>query len=442
MGCQSSKGSWGESLACISKHPRRQCSSSKSGDASALLKCSEEEKKPQDVAAQNESAKMLLTDLHNRARSSTKAATLAEIPSAEESDAQMRAQAMQVAEHADVWDEKVRNASTGNRGMVSHLKKSSWPDSLEKAMLATDRQNYAPLLSPYADRPQPIGNGATISAPHMHSLALERLAGHLVPGARILDIGCGSGYLSACMARMVGPSGLVIGVDHLTPLVDLAITNIKKADADLLDAQLAILHGDGWKGCPDDAPFDCIHVGAAAESIPASLLEQLKPGGRMVIPVGQEAQHFYQIDRKLNGDYEKQRLMGVRYVPLVKTEVAAASFGIFRSSLSDVGEVVLEPAEVELSGNDLDTHSPAPLLRDTPNRAFAMNQLREALQEEGAEREVSTNRDPKLFPSAQFVEEVVGGTDPVSQLMPYADEASLEIDPSAEKCCRCIKTVC
>merc|ERR1712046_552145 len=99
----------------------------------------------------------------------------------------------------------------------------------------------------------------------MHAHALELLANHLFPGARALDVGCGSGYLSACMSRMVGPHGLVLGVDHLVPLVELAISNIRKSDSDLLSGQLAILHGDGWKGCPDDAPFDCIHVGAAAE---------------------------------------------------------------------------------------------------------------------------------------------------------------------------------
>merc|ERR1719326_1255043 len=103
-------------------------------------------------------------------------------------------------------------------------------------MLATDRQNFAPT-GPYADRPQQIGFNATISAPHMHALALELLADHLVPGARTLDVGCGSGYLCACMARMVGPKGLVIGVDHLVPLVSLATDNVKKADADLLDDQ-------------------------------------------------------------------------------------------------------------------------------------------------------------------------------------------------------------
>lgn len=229
------------------------------------------------------------------------------------------------ASNADVA-EVVKNPSPGNRDLVCNLQKAGvlTKDSVEKAMLATDRLDYAPREA-YVDAPQPIGMGATISAPHMHAHALELLASCLLPGARVLDIGCGSGYLSACMARMVGPRGIVIGVDHLEPLVDLSISNVKKSDADLLESgRLLLLHGDGWKGCPEDAPFDCIHVGAAAEEVPAALLEQLKPGGRMVIPVGTQSQWFYQIDRKLDGEYTNKKLMCVRYVPLVKVPVAAA----------------------------------------------------------------------------------------------------------------------
>jgi hypothetical protein len=126
---------------------------------------------------------------------------------------------------------------------------------------------------------------------------------------------------------------MVIGVDHLLPLVNLAQSNVRKSDADLLDRQhLVLLHGDGWKGCPDDAPFDCIHVGAAADVVPQALLNQLKMGGRMVIPVGTNSQYFYQWDRKMNGEYEQKKLMGVRYVPLVKTDVAAASSGITKKN--------------------------------------------------------------------------------------------------------------
>mmetsp|Transcript_109550 Transcript_109550/g.353552 ORF Transcript_109550/g.353552 Transcript_109550/m.353552 type:complete len:283 (-) Transcript_109550:37-885(-) len=195
-------------------------------------------------------------------------------------------------------------------------------DTVLQAMLLVDRGNYAPCTASgaeYADRPQPIGHNATISAPHMHAHALGLLANHLTPGARALDVGCGSGYLSACMAQMVGPKGKVVAIDYLAPLVQLSVSNIKKADGHLLDSgQLVVKQGDGWKGSPEEAPFDCIHVGAAAESMPEALVAQLRPGGRMVIPVGTGVQKYWQVDKTLDGQIVKRALMGVMYVPLVK----------------------------------------------------------------------------------------------------------------------------
>merc|ERR1712190_60865 len=106
-----------------------------------------------------------------------------------------------------------------------------------QAMVAVDRANYAPQDScggmAYQDRPKPIGFNATISAPHMHAHSLCMLADHLQPGARALDVGSGSGYLCACMSRMVGPQGKVIGIDYLQPLVQIAHENISKEDASL-----------------------------------------------------------------------------------------------------------------------------------------------------------------------------------------------------------------
>lgn len=205
----------------------------------------------------------------------------------------------------------LRSAGTINKGEV------------EQAMLATDRQNYAPR-SPYVDTPQQIGYGATISAPHMHAHALELLSEYLTPGARVLDVGCGSGYLSACMARMVGQAGKVVAIDHVQQLVELCQSNIRKADGALLDdGRLVVKQGDGWKGVPEHGPYDCIHVGAAAETVPIPLLEQLRPGGCMVIPVGTRSQHFYQIYRRQDGSYTETQLMAVRYVPLVNPDWTA-----------------------------------------------------------------------------------------------------------------------
>mmetsp|Transcript_40769 Transcript_40769/g.130096 ORF Transcript_40769/g.130096 Transcript_40769/m.130096 type:complete len:226 (-) Transcript_40769:221-898(-) len=100
---------------------------------------------------------------------------------------------------------------------------------VERAMRLVDRGHFSPSGGQaYHDSPQVIGYGATISAPHMHAFCLELLAGHLVPGARALDVGSGTGYLSAVMAQMVGPEGRVVGVEHIPQLVEMSLTNMRK----------------------------------------------------------------------------------------------------------------------------------------------------------------------------------------------------------------------
>lgn len=103
-------------------------------------------------------------------------------------------------------------------------------------MLKVDRAHYCPSSSPYTDSPHSINYGATISAPHMHAFALEALIDKLVDGAKVLDVGSGTGYLTACMAHMVGPRGLVYGIDHIKELVDQSHANIIKDDKELLDS--------------------------------------------------------------------------------------------------------------------------------------------------------------------------------------------------------------
>jgi len=195
-------------------------------------------------------------------------------------------------------------------------------DRVEKAMKATDRGHYSKSLSEaYVDSPHSIGHKATISAPHMHAQCLETLKDFLKPGARVLDVGCGSGYLTACFARMVGKEGKVIGIDYIKPLVDLSTENIMKDDPSLLSSgNIELKIGDEWKGDESNAPFDCIHVGAAAESMPQALVNQLKNGGRMVIPVGTSEQHLLEVNKGEDGKIDVKRLMGVIYVPLVKQD--------------------------------------------------------------------------------------------------------------------------
>jgi protein-L-isoaspartate(D-aspartate) O-methyltransferase len=187
------------------------------------------------------------------------------------------------------------------------------------AMQKVDRGMYC-QESPYKDSPQPIGFNATISAPHMHAYALEALEPNLKPGMKALDVGHGSGYLVACMAEMVGPTGKVVGIEHVDQLTQKSIKNVNNDKPELLTSgRVKLITGDGRKGFKEESPYDAIHVGAAYDGNPVELLEQLNEGGRMFIPLGDSEQQIV-LYHKENGKIKAKSLMGVRYVPLTSLE--------------------------------------------------------------------------------------------------------------------------
>jgi protein-L-isoaspartate(D-aspartate) O-methyltransferase len=156
----------------------------------------------------------------------------------------------------------------------------------------------------------------------MHASAAESLLTYITPTSRVLDIGSGSGYLTHVLASLTSPNGVVIGIDHIQALTDLANANISKSaeGRELLEkGRVKFVTGDGRKGYPEGAPYDAIHVGAAAAEHHAALTEQLKAPGRLFVPVEDEdtgLQHIFVVDKKEDGTLEKKKLFGVQYVPL------------------------------------------------------------------------------------------------------------------------------
>ncbi|EME39883.1 hypothetical protein DOTSEDRAFT_137927 [Dothistroma septosporum NZE10] len=214
-----------------------------------------------------------------------------------------------------------RSSGTTNASLIDNLSANGLITSerVKNAMKAVDRAHYAPSF-PYQDSPQTIGHRATISAPHMHANAAESLLAYLNPGAKVLDVGSGSGYLTHVLAELIQPHGIVVGIDHIQPLVDMAIANTSTSGEGkelLQKGVIRYVKGDGRKGWKEEGPYDAIHVGAAAEGHQQELIEQLKAPGRLFIPVEEgEGQNIWVVEKDDKGEVRKRKEYGVRYVPL------------------------------------------------------------------------------------------------------------------------------
>jgi protein-L-isoaspartate(D-aspartate) O-methyltransferase len=162
----------------------------------------------------------------------------------------------------------------------------------------------------YEDTPLPIAAGQTISQPYIVALMTETL--ELGPHDRVLEIGTGSGYAAAVLGRVAGE---VYTIERHADLADAAAARLRALGFD----NVHVLHGDGTLGWPDHAPYDAIVATAGGPAVPPALLEQLAPGGRLVIPVGEDRtlQTLLRITREADGSLRREELGGVRFVPLI-----------------------------------------------------------------------------------------------------------------------------
>lgn len=181
------------------------------------------------------------------------------------------------------------------------------------ALEKVERHRFVPApqrRAAYADTPLPIGQGQTISQPYIVARMTELL--ELRPGDKVLEIGTGSGYQAAVLAEVVGPAGQVYTIEIVGPLGRQARATLEQLGYQNIHARI----GDGYKGWPDQAPFDAIIVTAAPPEVPRPLLEQVKVGGRIVLPVGAVWQDLQVLTKRADGTFDRQNVLPVRFVPM------------------------------------------------------------------------------------------------------------------------------
>jgi protein-L-isoaspartate(D-aspartate) O-methyltransferase len=199
--------------------------------------------------------------------------------------------------------------------MVRHIRSQGVSDSATlAAMSAVPRQEFVAEQHrdrAYGDHPLPIGYGQTISQPYIVAYMTEMLS--VEPGAKVLEVGTGSGYQAAVLAELGCD---VYTIEIFEALAESATQRLRRLGYD----RVAVRHGDGHQGWSEAAPFEAIVVTAAAGYIPPALVDQLRPGGRMIIPVGSVygVQNLILVRKGQDGEVTTRNLLPVRFVPMLE----------------------------------------------------------------------------------------------------------------------------
>ncbi|MEQ8194908.1 MAG: protein-L-isoaspartate(D-aspartate) O-methyltransferase [Rhodospirillales bacterium] len=199
------------------------------------------------------------------------------------------------------------------RETAAYTGRKAFSDAVMRAMGHVPRHEFVSAgqrSCAYLNRPLDIGRNQTISQPYIVAVMTELL--DLEPGDTVLEIGTGCGYQAAVLAEIAAH---VYSVETIEALATAARERLERLGYDNVD----ILTGDGFEGWPEHAPFDAIIVTAAPAKIPEALVRQLKPGGRLVIPVGRQhdSQTLYRCVKESDGRLTQQRILPVAFVPMV-----------------------------------------------------------------------------------------------------------------------------
>jgi protein-L-isoaspartate(D-aspartate) O-methyltransferase len=212
-----------------------------------------------------------------------------------------------MSDFADLRGQMVRRQIEA-RGILDALILDAFREVPREEFVDEEHRRWA-----YDDNPLPIEAGQTISQPYIVALMIEAAA--IAPGGKVLEVGAGSGYAAAVISRI---AERVVAIERHGELAHIARERMARLGYD----NVRIIQGDGTRGCADEAPFDAILAAASGSHVPKPLVDQLAPGGRLVMPVGDPGfvQELVKVTKRPEGTTRQENLGGVRFVPLIGEE--------------------------------------------------------------------------------------------------------------------------